>query len=95
MARARPSKPQTLINWAPKRPPKTWLVLEARGEPIQGSRYSRDFCYFCGEPIRVTRVGGANLCHICGEDRKGPKCSQENLVEGGTWDNVVRTLEGD
>ena len=39
----------------------------SRGTRIDGSRYYRDYCAGCLEPIRVTDVGACNLCEDCGD----------------------------
>lgn len=41
------------------------LGKEQRGDSIPGSRFLRDFCESCGEPIRVTSVSSANYCNDC------------------------------
>lgn len=75
---------------------------EGRGEPIPGSRYVRDFCAGCGEPIRVTQrllddAKGCPVPHFC--DRCGtrpmgppPRCGppDETTPE---WENAIRALE--
>jgi len=37
------------------------------GSPIIGSRYVRDYCFLCFEPIRVPkdRLGKPNSCSFC------------------------------
>jgi len=37
------------------------------GSPIKNSRYARDYCFICGEPIRVplTQIGCPNACSFC------------------------------
>ena len=44
-----------------------------RGDPIPGSRYVRDFCRLCGDPIRVSSVTGITLalCEGCDESMHG------------------------
>ena len=39
--------------------------MEARGEGIKGSRFLRDFCARCDEPMRVSDCNGNNLCEEC------------------------------
>ena len=41
--------------------------MQRPGDPIPGSRYVREFCYSCGEPIRVHpgKVGWHELCERC------------------------------
>jgi hypothetical protein len=36
--------------------------MEARGEQIAGSRFVRDFCAGCQEPIRVSSTEVPNYC---------------------------------
>ena len=43
-----------------------------RGEPVPGSKYVRDFCAACGEPMRVVSVVddfGRRIEHTCGTCR--------------------------
>lgn len=40
-------------------------ALEARGAAIPGSRYVRDFCRECEEPIRVVVADGSSCCADC------------------------------
>jgi hypothetical protein len=35
------------------------------GDAIDGSRFFRDFCYRCHEPIRVLVADGHNQCERC------------------------------
>jgi hypothetical protein len=43
--------------------------MEKRGQPIPSSRFFRDFCVDCGEPMRVTRARLQkfikNRCEFC------------------------------
>jgi len=43
--------------------------MEKRGQPIPGSRFFREFCIDCGEPMRVSRdrlkKGVENRCGFC------------------------------
>ena len=43
------------------------------GSPIPGSRFFREFCSRCGEPMRVTedRIGSHVLCGDCDPKHKG------------------------
>ncbi len=49
----------------------------APGSPIPGSKYHRDYCCLCGEPIRVFVLGqvvtnrgiGTNCCNDCQASR--------------------------
>ena len=41
------------------------LIMEERGDAIPGSRFLRDFCDACGEPIRVTSIARPNHCDSC------------------------------
>jgi hypothetical protein len=42
-------------------------MSEDVGAPIPGSRFVRDFCANCGEPMRICpdRVGEENYCSEC------------------------------
>lgn len=42
-------------------------VKEKRWEKIENSRYYRDFCVHCGEPIRIFSkdIYKENSCNIC------------------------------
>lgn len=44
-----------------------------RGKPVPGSRYYRDYCYICHEPIRVTKrnLRVPNACSGCMADYRG------------------------
>lgn len=43
--------------------------MEKRGQSIPGSRFYRDFCVDCGEPMRVSldrlKKGVENRCEVC------------------------------
>ena len=43
--------------------------MERRGQSIPGSRFYRDFCFECGEPMRVSedrlKKGIKNRCETC------------------------------
>ena len=43
------------------------------GVAVDDSQYFRDYCYMCGEPIRVPRqmLGLPNACSICQPDYRG------------------------
>lgn len=43
----------------------TLTDLLQRGRKIPGSRYVRDFCNRCNEPIRVIDCDGKNYCREC------------------------------
>lgn len=50
-------------------------MTERRGQRIPGSRYVRDFCARCKEPIRVRFAGiDPNFCESC--DMRGPVVRQ-------------------
>lgn len=40
-------------------------MTEKYGEPIEGSRFVRDRCAVCREPIRVVDISQFNRCHKC------------------------------
>jgi hypothetical protein len=40
-------------------------IMEQKGDTIPGSRFLRDFCEGCGEPIRVINVATPNYCTEC------------------------------
>lgn len=48
-------------------------IMEKVGERIAGSRFVRDYCLVCGDPIRVVTVGG-NCCNKCFP--VGGRCAQ-------------------
>jgi len=73
-------------------------VSECRGESIAGSRYRRDFCAKCGDPIRVSSVDGLNFCSACDEvnifsNGVDPIDNYQDLNEVGAWENGIRDLE--
>ena len=43
------------------------------GTPVEDSRYCRDYCYLCSEPIRVplSMLGLPNACSGCQPDYRG------------------------
>jgi hypothetical protein len=47
---------------------------EKAGDPIPGSKFFREFCIYCGEPIRVPAesVGMTVKCHLCDHPRPAP-----------------------
>ena len=66
--------------------------MEKAGEKIAGSRYYREFCTRCREPLRVTenRVGHSNYCEVCdpphmgvGSSKGSPITSDERGKNGG------------
>lgn len=69
---------------------------EPPGTPIKDSRLVRDYCLFCGEPMRVTRATGDQMCTSC---RKGvhPGTGSPYYVAdpdaNGVWANGVKALE--
>jgi hypothetical protein len=44
------------------------------GEQIPGSKYFREYCYICGDAIRVPEdlVGRKETCHLCDHRRPAP-----------------------
>lgn len=76
---------------------------DRRGAPIPGSRYVRDFCAGCGEPIRVspenlTSARGEripNFCEVCTNRRPLPPVRDPAVPEepSPSWENAVRVLE--
>jgi len=43
------------------------------GDPVPGSRYFREFCSRCKEPLRVERhnIGALNYCEACDPPHQG------------------------
>ena len=52
----------------------------ARGDPVPGSRYFRDFCWICNEPIRVTVPDGCSCCNKCNHERVATRDQRANLA---------------
>jgi hypothetical protein len=68
--------------------------MERKGERISGSKYFRDFCSLCKDPIRVSNTHVANICDACVGHRLPP--GRPSLTKGDTspgWDDAVRCLE--
>jgi hypothetical protein len=75
------------------------------GTQIQGSRYVRDYCRGCGEPIRVSYVGRTgchrefrdrmNFCEHCDPMPSTIRCEKQSQdwQAANTWDNTVRAWE--
>lgn len=67
-----------------------------RGTPLRNSVYVREYCHFCGEPMRVTAevMGERGLwCRGCSGHRPsgghyGP-CDDPSPM----WENIVRMIE--
>jgi hypothetical protein len=55
--------------------------MEKKGEKIEGSRYYRDFCAGCGEPMRVVRVD-PNIPPYC--EQCSPRQHRGCSSRGGT-----------
>ena len=73
-------------------------MTEPRGSPIPGSRFLRDYCVSCGEPIRVIRLyddNGAPLSHECNQCGHRPPPGHYGPTDDTSpaWDNAVRALE--
>lgn len=43
----------------------TVISYGARGAPVPGSKYVRDYCTGCHDPIRVKSIMGHNFCTRC------------------------------
>ena len=60
--------------------------MEAKGAKIKGSRFIRDFCARCGEPMRVVRIRDSNgipVEHFCKECNPGRPPQFAARQEGG------------
>jgi len=58
--------------------------LETFGKPVEGSKYFRDFCTCCREPMRVAseRLCDDNYCYGCdGHERTGRTSSLAHLQD--------------
>ena len=54
--------------------------MEERGDPIPGSKFLRDFCAECEEPIRVTSISTQNYCHECRPEGEKERLPGSHLV---------------
>lgn len=65
----------------------------ARGARIEGSKYFRDWCATCKEPIRVIGIRSPNQCTRCahpmpeGGNPAHPQIFQHDEDRGLTWNN--------
>lgn len=66
------------------------------GSPIPGSRFTRDYCRMCGEPIRLPHESINDLCMLCDRGRPiggGSTYSPPLDCPTGYNANAVRILE--
>jgi len=65
--------------------------MEDRGQPIKGSRFYREFCSECEEPMRVTKekVGVGLLCEQCNPKHKGCSSPSSPVDRDGLGSGAV------
>jgi hypothetical protein len=81
-------------------------MMEKPGQPIAGSTMIRAFCFFCGDPIRVTQYAWENqarhYCSACYANNRSKHdsgrvkrhYSKADGVDDNPWEQkVVRELE--
>lgn len=56
------------------------VTMEERGDTIVGSRFIRDFCADCGEPIRVISIETPNYCTECRPEGTKERLPGSHLV---------------
>lgn len=79
--------------------------MEARGEQIAGSRFVRDFCVGCNEPIRVSSITQPNYCLDCEPSHDSEKLhgfhevgeklhlgKPEDIKQGRPLEGIVRQV---
>lgn len=73
------------------------MSREWAGQRIAGSRFFREYCARCHEPMRVTQdlVGTKPMCEQCDPKPPPPPLSSGKNHNDPCLDNGVRALEGD
>jgi hypothetical protein len=55
--------------------------MELRGQPIDGSRFYRNFCCACGEPMRVVRQDAFLTDTACDACEGHPRTNWESTAD--------------